>query len=183
MRNEALQKLTQTRINLSNELAELINSQDDLTGEFSSEYSKVSEEVLELGDKIVKIGFILMHMPQDDQPKQPSQHDVSVGDMRAALEPPSWDKFVDYVRARQLNPSAAELSRLLRVDVQTAMRCVAHFASLLERDFNETIGKLNSLGAQLKINTNGSLNLLRELFNLQGDTAVSVYERLKATTA
>ena len=197
MRNEALQKLAQTRINLSNELAELINSQDDLTGEFSSEYSKVSEEVLELGDKIVKIGFILTHMPQDDQPKQqpqqPSQHptwdnlmhqhDVSVGDMRAALEPPSWDKFVDYVRAPQLNPSAAELSRLLRVDVQTAMRCVAHFASLLERDFNETIGKLNSLGAQLKINTNGSLNLLRELFNLQGDTAVSVYERLKATTA
>lgn len=192
MRNEALQKLAKIRINLANELAELVNSNNDLEAEFNSGYSATTEELLELGDKIVKLGFILMHMPQDEQP-QPTRELPSVGMSQvvagATMEPyyqpeeqPSWDRFIHYVKARQLNPSAGELSRLLRIDVQTAMRCVAHFAALLERDYNGTIGTLNSLGAQLKINTNGSLNLLRELFNLQGDIAVHVYERLKATT-
>ena len=205
-RQLAVQRLVAAREELIKEIAGKVNEHGD---SFSEDFNAGGyrgnevEELLEKGDRLVKLGYLIAHMQADHvvppnaeqqrhaQQIQPQQaayagavsdgyRETAPGVFHVAPQYASWDSFVSYAQHRNLRDSANELSRLLGIDLQLAVRCTAHFASCLTQDYDVTVGALNSMTAQLRFgNPNGALSLLHNLFNLQGDAAIAVYTRLK----
>jgi len=188
-RQTAIKRLTDARNKLIEQLSENINLLgDDLTeGLIGGGYrGSAVEEVLESGERLVKLGYLLAHM-QADSTSGPGElsdgvREVAPGVYHAGYDPSpySWDSFVAFVAQRRLNESSTILSELLGINYQLATRCTAHFSARFHANENMTIDSLNRIANQMRNgNPNGAIYLLRDLFNLHGDDALTAYSRLK----
>ena len=185
-RNQVIKLLTKAREAVADRIAEMVNDADDFVEDFTQPFSAF-DELLELGERLTKLTYMISHMPANSRPvdavfdgeSDPWSQEIVGIYAPPAVQPGSWDRFVNECDNRSLLGATGELVSLLRIDHIMAQRCVAHFAAKLVADRNDTVGKLNSLTAQLRINTSGTLNLLRELFNIQGQMAINVYNRLR----
>lgn len=184
-RNQAIQLLTAAREAVADRIADIVTEADDFVSDFTQPFSSHADELLELGERLTKLSYMISHMPSNARPNDAYFAEVEPYNVSMAMtyepaqQPASWDRFVEECDSRSLANATRELVALLRIDHIMAQRCVAHFAAKLVADRDETVGKLNSLTAQLRINTSGTLNLLRELFNLHGQMAINVYNRLR----
>lgn len=188
--NTAVERLKQARDILANKIAEKVNEGgDDFAEDFTAGGYRGSEadELMELGERFYKLTYLIAAMPVEREPFVPASdvagqfYNPNLGEPYSPPRPDStWDEFVRLCGLRDLSAASDQLRGLLRIDLGLAMRATAHFGASLKVDHDGTISRLKHFTDQPCLTANGTLKLLYELFNIQGDTAVSVCQRLKA---
>lgn len=183
--NKAVAKLKQARDILSERIAAEVNEDPEFVENFTATgYRGASaDELMELGERLYKLGFLIAAMPVEPSVVacggSYGEEPITVS---ASYTKVTWYDFVQLVTERELSEPADMLASLLTIDRGLALRCTAHFAGRLKEDEPATLGQLSRLTNHTIGSTTVALDILRDLFNLQGTLAVTVYQRFKERT-
>lgn len=179
--NKAVAKLKRARDVLADKIAAEVNGDEDFVENFTATGYRgaTADELMELGERFYKLGFLIQAMPFEHATvsNQSSFNDEPI--LVGAAPQPSWHEFVVAVNRRELSEPADMLVSLLRIDRGLSLRCTAHFAGRLRDDYDATLGQLGRFTNHTIGSTTVALDILRDLFNLQGSLAVTVYQRFK----
>jgi len=184
--NKAVAKLKQARDILAERIAAEVNEDPEFVENFTATGYRgaAADELMELGERLYKLGFLIQAMPVEPSVMACNQGGYSDEPIMvsAAHTDASWHEFINLVNQRELSAPADMLVSLLCIDRGLSLRCTAHFAARLKEDPESTIGQLGRLTNRTIGSTTVALDILRDLFNLQGNLAVTIYQRFKERT-
>lgn len=182
-RNRAIETLRGARERLIEEITDLVNNgnlgRDDLAEELSNRFmSGGGDGVLELGDRLNRLNILISAMPSDLP--EPS---IADSNLSYVVSPslPTWNDFLDAIAEGNNRQAGILLTIMTGLDPEIAEQCANVFQGQYSLDPHFT-GKANSLRAQLRCNVAGSLVLIKELFGVTGQTAVTVYQGLRVAS-
>ncbi len=185
MKNDVMKILLTARATLVKRIAMRVEEAgeefiDSLT---SDSFSLISDDILDLGERLNKLNILLNAMEQDykaeltveQTPVSPYGYETYY----CSVEPaPALDTYLYHVKTGDLLSAANVLANLLNIDQPVAHTATAFFCYVIKEDpYGEE--KFRGLKSQARISTSRSLERLHELFGFRGDTAIKVHTLLR----
>jgi hypothetical protein len=180
-RNQALSLLKIARDGLAGRITELVNEHGvSFTDAIGGDYmGPECEAVLELGERLFRLNQVISSMPPEPTP------DVRVQDNGPTFvitpvfpQLPTWEDYLKQVIENDTAQAARTLATLANIDMTLARRATNVFAAQYFM-CDDIAAKAGSLRAQLRAGEAGSMNLIRELFGIDGPPLHRMYCALK----